>query len=68
MRYSASVDEFRQMASVSAAQNIPLVNAGYVYDAELVSRLSEALPDVRVEPLSPADLALRLHTLEPDAA
>jgi len=68
VRYSASVDEFRQMASVSAAQNIPLVNAGYVYDAELVTRLSEALPDVRVEPLTPADLALRLEALDPDAA
>lgn len=68
VRYSASVDEFRQMAWVSAAQNVPLVNAGYVYDAELVSRLSEALPDARVEPLGPADLALRLDVLEPDAA
>jgi molecular chaperone HtpG len=68
VRYSASVDEFRQMAWVSAAQNVPLVNAGYVYDAELVSRLSEALPDVRVEPLGPSDLALRLDVLEPDAA
>jgi molecular chaperone HtpG len=68
VRYNPSVDEFRQLASVSAAQNIPLVNAGYVYDAELVGRLRDALPDVRVEPLTPADLALRLDTLEPAEA
>ena len=46
VRCTASIDEFRQMASVAAAQRIPLVNAGYVYDAELLARLSSAVGDV----------------------
>ena len=65
VRYTASVDEFRQMAAVAAAQRIPLVNAGYVFEAELLSRLSAAVPGVTVESLSPADLTLRLERLPP---
>lgn len=64
VRYTASLDEFRQMAPVAAAQRIPLVNAGYVYDDELLSRLSTAV-DTAVEVLSPADLTLRLDHLDP---
>ena len=63
VRYTASLDEFRQMASVAAAQRIPLVNAGYVYDAELLARLSTAVGDVAVSVLSPADLSLQLEAL-----
>jgi molecular chaperone HtpG len=65
VRYTASVDEFGQMASVAAAQGIPLVNAGYVFDASLLARLSEAVPGVAVETLSPADLTLQLDRLSP---
>jgi molecular chaperone HtpG len=65
VRYTPSVDEFRQVASVAAAQNIPLVNAGYVFDASLLARLSEAVPGVAVETLSPVDLALQLDRLSP---
>lgn len=67
VRYTASVDEFRQMAAVAGAQDIPLVNAGYVFEESLLARLSTALPDVSVEPLSPADLALQLEQLASDA-
>ena len=66
VRYTASVDEFRQMSAVAAAQQIPLVDAGYVYDAELLSRLSAVVPDAAVELLTPADLSLRLDSLAPD--
>jgi molecular chaperone HtpG len=63
VRYTASVDEFRQMSAVAAAQRIPLVNAGYVYDADLLARLSEAVDGAAVEVLSPADLTLQLEQL-----
>ena len=66
VRYTASLDEFRQMAAVAAAQQIPLVNAGYVYEAELLSRLS-AVTGAEVAVLSAADLALQLDTLDPAA-
>jgi len=64
VRYTNSVDEFRQMSAVAAAQQIPLINAGYVYDEELLSRLPDAV-DVAVEVLSPGDLTLRLDQLAP---
>jgi molecular chaperone HtpG len=62
IRYTPSVDEFRQLAAVAAAQGIPLVNAGYVYDAEIVMRWP-AVEEVDVEPLGAADLATRLEPL-----
>ncbi|NYT94268.1 HSP90 family protein [Salinispora sp. H7-4] len=64
VRYSPSVDEFRQLASVAAAQSIPVVNAGYVYDAQLLARMSVLDESVPVEILSPADLTMRLESLE----
>jgi molecular chaperone HtpG len=67
VRYTPTLDEFRQIAAVAAAQNIPLVNAGYVYEATLVARLPEAVPGVGLETLSPADLTLRLERLTGEA-
>jgi molecular chaperone HtpG len=64
VRYTPSLDEFRQMSAVAAAQRIPLVNAGYVYDAQLLSRLTEAVDDAVVEVLTPADLTLQLDRLD----
>jgi molecular chaperone HtpG len=64
VRFSPSVDEFRQVAAVAAAQSIPLVNAGYVYEPELLARLPAMSPPVDVELLSPGDLSTRLDPLE----
>ena len=36
---AATVDEFRQLAAVAAAQDMALINGGYTYDAELIERL-----------------------------
>ena len=66
VRFTDSVDEFRQIAHVAAAQGIPLVNAGYVYEQELVTRLPSAAPGTTVERLSPADLSLHLAVLPAD--
>ncbi|GIE88575.1 HSP90 family protein [Actinoplanes regularis] len=65
VRYTASADEFRQMSTVAAAQRIPLINAGYVYDDQLLPRLPDAVDDVAVEVLNPADLTMRLDHLDP---
>ena len=65
VRYTPSVDEYRQMSSVAAAQSIPLVNAGYVFEAQLLARLSDAEPTIRVEALAPGDLTMRLERLTP---
>jgi molecular chaperone HtpG len=66
-RYTSSVDEFRQLAGVSGAQGIGLVNGGYVYDSEILARLTRIDPDARLEQLDPAELATHLGPADPDA-
>ncbi|MFF5227749.1 HSP90 family protein [Dactylosporangium sp. NPDC000521] len=65
VRYAPSLDEFRQIAAVASAQGLAIVNAGYVYDAELVARLPLAERAMTVEPLTASDLATRLEELAP---
>ncbi|MGW0804585.1 HSP90 family protein [Nonomuraea sp. NPDC002799] len=66
-RYTSSVDEFRQLAAVSGAQGVGLVNGGYVYDGEILSGLSRIDPDVRLARLDPGELATHLGPAEPEA-
>lgn len=67
VRYTATTDDFRQLAAVAAAQDLPLVNGGYTYDAEIIERLGvvvgRGLPVTR---LDPTDLATRFDMLDPD--
>src|SRR5262249_26335800 len=51
-----SVDQFRQVAQVAAAQGLALLNAGYVYDAELLARFSDVFPGQPIEAINPASL------------
>lgn len=46
VRYVRSLDEFRQIAQVAAAESLAIVNAGYVYDTEILGRVSEVRPDL----------------------
>ncbi|MER7499560.1 HSP90 family protein [Nonomuraea pusilla] len=66
-RYTADVDEFRQLAAVSAAQGVGLVNAGYVHDAEILAALPRIDPGARLDRLDPGELATRLGPADPDA-
>ncbi|GAA2512123.1 HSP90 family protein [Pilimelia columellifera] len=65
VRYSATVDEFRQVAAVAAAQGLALVNAGYTYDGDLIARLPELDRSTLVERLEPSDLATRFDSIDP---
>ncbi|MDG4826261.1 HSP90 family protein [Asanoa sp. WMMD1127] len=65
IRYSATTDQFRQLAGVAAAQDLALVNAGYTYDTEIIERLAQVERGVRIERLDPSDLATRFETLDP---
>jgi len=64
--YTATTDDFRQLAAVAAAQEVPLVNAGYTYDAEIIERLPAIAPDLTVTRLAPTDLATRFDALDAD--
>jgi molecular chaperone HtpG len=65
VRYTVQVDEFRQISAVAAAQGMPVVNAGYIYDAQLVERLSAIEPGVLIERVEPSDLTTHFDALDP---
>ncbi len=65
--YTSTAEEFRELAAVAGAQGIGLVNGGYTYDIEIMKRLVELDPAVRVKPLDPADLTTRFETPDPVA-
>ena len=47
IRYVVSDDQFRQISQVAAAESIPVINAGYVYDAELMERIGQLATGTR---------------------
>lgn len=63
--YTESLDEYRQITHVAAAQALLVVNGGYVYDAELIARLPQADPQLTVERLLPEDVSLAFQDLTP---
>ncbi|WP_422774534.1 HSP90 family protein [Plantactinospora sp. WMMC1484] len=65
IRYAASIDEFRQLAGVAAAQDVAVVNAGYTYDTEIIERLPTVDRSILVERLEPNDLTTRFDALDP---
>jgi molecular chaperone HtpG len=65
VRYAATVDEFRQLAAVAAAQDLAVLNAGHTYDTEIIERLPALDRTNLIEQLEPIDLTTRFHPLEP---
>lgn len=65
IRYAATIDEFRQLAAVAAAQDLAVVNAGYTYDTEIIERLPGTDRSVLIERLEPSDLTTRFDGLDP---
>jgi molecular chaperone HtpG len=65
VRYAATIDEFRQLAAVAAAQDLAVVNAGHTCDTEIIERLPGLDRTILIERLEPIDLTTRFHTLDP---
>jgi molecular chaperone HtpG len=61
---ASSVDEYRQVAPIAAAQGIGVVNGGYTYDAELVQALPRLDPQVKVENLQPGVISASLDPVD----
>ncbi|MCL2470980.1 MAG: HSP90 family protein [Propionibacteriaceae bacterium] len=62
--YTESLEEYRRVGAVARAQGILLVNAGYVYDADLMVKLATR-PQWKVRPLSSGDISQALNEVEP---
>jgi molecular chaperone HtpG len=65
LRYSPTLDQFRQVAAVAAAQDVALINGGYTYDTEIIERLAQVNRDIAVERLDPVGLAARFESVDP---
>lgn len=61
---ASSVDEYRQVAPIAAAQGIGVVNGGYTYDAELVQALPRLDPQIKVENLQPGVISASLDPVD----
>jgi molecular chaperone HtpG len=61
-----TVEEFRQVAPIAAAQGIGVLNGGYTYDSELIGLLPELIPGVTVETLDATVIAAALDPVAPD--
>ncbi len=66
VRVTETVEEFRQVASVAAAQGVAVVNGGYAFEFELLRRLPEIFADAQVEAISTRDIDAHIRTV-PDA-
>lgn len=60
-----TVEEFRQVAPIAAAQGLGVVNGGYTYDDELVRRLPAVLPGVVVADLAADVVVAHLDLVDP---
>lgn len=67
-QYCTSVDRYRQLASVAAAENRCLINAGYVFDADLMAALAAEFSDVGLEEVSAMSFTDQLGELPADKA
>ena len=66
-RFTGSVDEFRRLSAVAGAQGVGLVNGGYVHDLEIIERLPDLDPDVRLDRLDATELTTTFGVLDPAA-
>lgn len=64
LRYVTDVAQYHQMEKVASAQGFTLINAGYVYEADLLSRLPEVYPDLELQPLDPITLTQDFEELD----
>lgn len=67
-QYCTSVDRYRQLAPVASAENRCLINAGYVFDADLMAALAAEFPDVGLEAVNAMSFTDQLGELPADEA
>ena len=65
LHLARTVDEFRQVAPIAAAQGIGVVYGGYTYDAELVEQLPKVVPGTVVGDLGADVVTAHLDLVDP---
>lgn len=62
---SSTLDEFRQVARVAKAQNVMVINGGYVHDFELVRKLPALNEDIEALVLDPINFSNVFQSITP---
>lgn len=65
VHFTRTVEEFRQVAPIAAAQGIGVVNGGYTYDADLVELLPTVRPGTSVAELDADTVTAHLDAVDP---
>jgi len=62
---TSSLDEFRQIARVAKAQNVMVINGGYVHDFELIRKITGVWDHIQVSVLDILAFSQRFERLNP---
>ncbi|MFG3118109.1 HSP90 family protein [Streptomyces sp. NPDC048197] len=65
VHFTRTVEEYRQVAAIAAAQGIGVVNGGYTYDTELIELLPTVRPGTHVAELDADTVAAHLDPVDP---
>ncbi|MFF3561166.1 HSP90 family protein [Streptomyces sp. NPDC002574] len=65
VHFTRTVEEFRQVAPIAAAQGIGVVNGGYTYDTDLVELLPTVRPGTSVAELDADTVTAHLDAVDP---
>jgi molecular chaperone HtpG len=66
LHVTGSVEEFRQVAPIAAAQGLGVLNGGYTYDADVIARLPRVMSGVVVADLDADVVLASLDPADPD--
>ena len=61
--FARTRDTFRQLAPVATSQGMQVINAGYIYDEEILRRLQQLKPKLQLTPLDTDELSHRFEPL-----
>lgn len=64
LRYVPTLDQFRQIARVAAAQQICVINAAYTYDRELLEKYPSVFDEGRIEQMEARDVTAEFAELD----
>jgi molecular chaperone HtpG len=64
--FAPTVDQFRQISRVASAQGRCVINAGYAYDQELITKAPEIFDDLAVEELEASEIVQSFEDLTLD--
>ena len=64
VRFIADADQYRQVSRVATAQGVGLINGGYTYATDLLTKFAELESDIPVSSLEASDFAQSLEELD----